>query len=176
LTDRGVSDWLKNDKLFFEQLEIGHSWANYVAQKICERDISCYATQMEKRKNANDRFRFRSEKDILFNNMPGYLDVKANSYNFGDDPQTFPYKSPFVDTAHGWSKKPEKPLAVLLVSQQTGSIIVIPVSTEKMWVPIKKFDRIRKIEDTFLTIDKSLIKTFDEFIEWLTARQMKFSV
>ena len=170
MNGNGISSWLDNDKLFFEQLEIGHSWAQYVADKICQRNIPCYATKMEKRSSKSDRFRFRTEKDILFDNMPGYLDVKANSYKFSDDPMSFPYKAPFVDTAHGWANKAEKPLAVLLVSQQTGSIIVIPVSTEKMWVPVKKFDRVRKIEDTFLTIDKSLIRTFDEFIEWLSVR------
>jgi hypothetical protein len=63
-------------------------------------------------------------------------------------------------------------LAVCVVSQLTGSILVIPVSSEDSWGSVTKFDRVRKIEETWLTADRRLMKPFTELVSWLKARQV----
>jgi len=164
-------DWFENEALFFEQLEIGHSWSQYVAKILNQHDVPCHATQMEKRKNIYDRHRFQNEQDVVLHKVNGWLEVKANTHEFDWDPSSFPYSRPFVDTQAGWRRKNPKPLAVCLVSQQTGAIIVIPASTESSWRPVVKYDHVRKIEDTFLTVHRDQIRPFSDLVHYLKTRQ-----
>jgi hypothetical protein len=165
-------DWMKNDDLFFKELEAGHSWAQYVADRLNSLDVACYATDMEKRKSLSDRARFRNEKDVVLTKMSGCIEVKSRRLRFSDVPSSFPMDSAFVDTVSGWARKSPRPLAVCVVSQLTGSILVIPVSSEDSWGSVTKFDRVRKIEETWLTADRRLMKPFAEFVSWLKARQV----
>ena len=164
-------DWMANDSLFFKELETGHSWAEYVAEKLNELDVACYASKMEKRKNLADRKRFTNEKDVILTRMSGCIEVKSRRLSFNDSPSSYPMESAFVDTVAGWSKKNPRPLAVCVVSQLTGSILVIPVSTQEKWGRISKFDRVRKIDETWLTADKGLLRSFKDLASWLKARQ-----
>ena len=158
-------------ELFIKQLSIGHKWAKHVAERLNDQGVMCEVTEMEIRRDLSDRAKFADEKDIVFNNMPGYLDVKSNTLKFSDDPHSFPYYKAFVDTKYGWDRKAEKPLAIVLVSQFTGDMLVIPTSTEKTWEPVDKYDRVRQINDTFLQIKKTNLRRFSDLVEWLIRRQ-----
>jgi hypothetical protein len=167
-------DWMKNEKLFVQQLKIGNKWTEYVAEKLRENNINAYATELEIRDTVGDRHRFTNEQDILFNGMPGCLEVKSRKIKFSNNPLSYPMQTAFVDTVFGWDKKNPKPLAVALVSQITREILVVPVSTEKTWGTSTHFDKVRGITETSYTIDRGLLKTFSEFMVWLKDRQSSF--
>jgi hypothetical protein len=168
-------NWMENEKLFVQQLKVGNKWTEYVAEKLRENDIGAYATDLEIRDGVEDRYRFTNEQDILFNTMPGCIEVKSRKIKFFDDPYSYPMQTAFVDTVFGWDKKVPKPLAVVLVSQITKEILVVPVSTENKWGTSTHFDKVRKITETSYTVDKGLLKTFSEFTDWLKTRQANFT-
>lgn len=165
------TNWMNNEKLFVQQLKIGNKWTEYVAEKLRENKINAYATELEVRDTVDDRHRFTNEQDILFESMPGCVEVKSRKIKFFDDPHSYPMQTAFVDTVFGWEKKKPKPLAVVLVSQITKSMLVVPVSTEKMWGTSTHFDKVRQITETSHTVDKSLLKPFSDFVDWLKNRQ-----
>jgi len=80
----------------------------------------------------------------------------------------------FVDTVSSWGKKENMPLAIVLVSQLTGKMLVIPKSSQDRWKTVDSFDRIRKIKDKWYTIDKSLLKKYEDLADWLIKRQQFF--
>ncbi len=164
---------MENDELFFEQLAIGHKWTEYVAARLNAAGVPCYATKMEKRKNIADRSRFQNERDIVLTATDGWLEVKSQGNQpFSEDPSEYPKQSAFVDTLSGWRRKNPRPLAVILVHQQTRAMLVIPVSTESEWGTYTGFDRIRKIQDTWLTVQKKHLRRFSDLVDWLKARQI----
>jgi hypothetical protein len=84
--------------------------------------------------------------------------------------ESYPYDSAFVDTLDGWNKKKEKPLAVVLVSQKTSSMLVVPVSTSANWGSESKYDRVRGIFETWLTVGREYLKPMEELVSWLKTR------
>lgn len=86
----------------------------------------------------------------MLQNMPGNIEVKSRRLNFNEQPNSYPKSTAFVDTEFGWKLKDPLPLAVVLVSQETGSLLVIPISSMPTWTTTRRFDNVRKIEDTFL--------------------------
>jgi hypothetical protein len=158
-------------KYFVSQLSQGHKWTRYIADKLNDKGILCRVEDMKVAQTVEERKDFYNEQDIIFTGMSGCLEVKSQSIKFTQDPSTFPYKTGIVDTALGWSRKNPKPLATVLVCIHNGEALVVPTSTQDTWVKQRKYDRFRKINDTFLMVDSSLLKTFDDLADWLLARQ-----
>lgn len=167
------NDKEKGTAFFVSQLSQGHKWAKYVAKKLNELDVACYVNDMEVADTVEGRQKFHNEKDVIFTRMSGCLEVKSQSCEFTDDPDSWPYRRSIVDTALGWSRKVPKPLATVLVCIHNGSMLVIPSSTQNQWVVEQKYDRYRQITDNFLTIDRSLLRPFSELSDWLLVRQSK---
>ena len=170
-----MTKWEDNDKLFHEELTTGHQWATYVAGLLQDRQIRCHVNPIQFRDTYEDRQRFQNEQDILLDAMPGAIEVKSRRLTFGSRPESYPFDTALVDTQTGWNRKSPKPLAVVLVSQTTREPLVVPVSTSKMWGRKSTYDKVRQINDTWLTIDRDLLRTFDEFVEWLTSRQQAYT-
>lgn len=169
-----MTAWHENDDLFLGELTVGHGWAEKVANALKEEQIKCHIKPVDFRKNYRDRKRFENEQDIIFDTMPGCIEVKSRRLAFGSDPSSYPYKTAFVDTRNGWVKKKPKPVAVVLVSQQTGNMLVIPVSTSGRWGTQISFDRVRSIEESWFVVDKRLLRTFGSLTDWLIDRQLRY--
>lgn len=168
---RFVIDWEDNDELFYEELSAGHRWATHVANEMNERHVRCHVKPMEFRENLDDRDRFENEQDITFDIMSGCVEVKSRRLHFTHDPRSFPYGTAFVDTVAGWEKKQPKPLAVVLVSQLTKAMIVVPTSTKGKWGTKRSFDRVRNIEESWYVVNRTQLRSFDDLVAWLLARQ-----
>jgi len=170
------SNYYFNDKekgtaFFVSQLSQGHKWARYVAKKLSDLDIPCYINNMEVADTVEGRRKFYNEKDVVFTKMSGCLEVKSQSCKFTNDPSSWPYKRSIVDTALGWSRKNPRPLATVLVCIHNGAMLVIPSSTESQWIVEEKYDKYRQITDNFLTVHPSLLRPFDDLVNWLKNRQ-----
>jgi hypothetical protein len=151
---------------FLEQLHIGDQWAEYVAKHITEAGKYAHATPTMIAETPEQIAAFTAlEKDILLDKNRT-LEVKSRSIYFTgvDD---YPFETVFVDTVEGWQAKQCKAVAVAVVSQRSGGIVIVPVSTESMWSTRSVFDSKRGFEVTVLECPKGLLRSFEEFLAWL---------
>jgi hypothetical protein len=162
-------DWFANDALFFQQLEEGHRWALRVGWRLLAEGFPVQVTKPTRRPRINDRGVYTDELDIRVGRRdPLVLEVKSRALAFTDEPASYPYATAFVDTAKGWEAKEHKPVAVVLVSQRTGSMLVIPVRTSrKTWRTEQRTDRVRGISERFYTVKKEQLQRFDALVSWL---------
>lgn len=171
---KSIDAWLKNDSLFISELASGHKWAQYASAYLSSCGIHAACGSMVIRKSIEQRHDFSNEKDITFETMPGLIEVKSRRLSFGQSPNSYPKDSAFVDTVNGWQKKNPKPLAVIIVSQITKHMLVVPTSTSDKWGKFTSKDKVRGITDTWLTADKSLLRPISELVDWLLTRQNNY--
>lgn len=94
------------------------------------------------------------------------LDVKSRNIAF-TSPADYPYETALVDTVSGWQAKPRKPAAIVLVSQITSAMLVIPTSTEPGWTTRRRHDRVRGMDDRFLEIPRGMLVQLSPLVDWL---------
>jgi hypothetical protein len=158
-------------ELFVSELTIGTKWAFYVADFLNAQGISCHATEMELAETEADIPEFsKNEKDIILHDIEGSIEVKSRRLVFNDW-LSYAWDEMFVDTVSGWHKKAEKPLAIIVVSQITGKMLVIPSETEPNWFKFSGYDKIRGIHDTWYMAKKKDILDIDEYLEILKAQK-----
>jgi hypothetical protein len=92
--------------------------------------------------------------------------VKSRSFHF-TSVEDYPYPTVFVDTVEGWQAKEAKAVAVAVVSQKSGGIVVVPVSTEGSWSVKRIYDSKRGFEVSVLECPKELLRSFEEFVAWV---------
>lgn len=156
------------DKEFFiEQLLIGDRWAEHVAKRIREAGKYAVASPTEFAETEAEREHFKVfDKDITLS-RGRVLEVKSRDITFTDDPASFPYETAFMDTVEGWAAKDVTPVAVAVVSQKTGAVVVAPVSKFDQWTKSTTFDRKRGFEIHVWNCHRNLLKTFEEFVAWI---------
>ncbi len=170
------NDKEKGTSFFVKQVEQGHEWTKYIAEIFNDNGVKCRVDKIEIAKTVGQRKKFHNEQDIILTKMPGCIETKSQSRYFTDDPKSWPFRKTIVDTKLGWSRKSPKPLAVVLVSIQSGKSLVIPRSTEDQWWEEKLYDNFRKINDIFLCADINVLRPLDELIEFLLRRQHKYNI
>lgn len=142
--------WHRNDRLFHQELTTGHQWATRVGERLADCGYPVTVTPMEWRDSLADLKRFRSERDIVVGHPGGpefIVEVKSRSFVFTDDPRSYPSGMPsaMVDTVEGWDTKTHDPQAVVLVSQATSGMLVVPVRrTRDRWKPVRRWDTKRE--------------------------------
>lgn len=151
---------------FLEQLRIGDKWADHVADMIIKAGKSAYATPTKVAASEAEIEQFtRYEKDILLDGDRS-LEVKSRSFAF-TGVESYPYETVFVDTVEGWAVKAVKPVAVAVVSQVTGGIVMVPMSSAAVWSQKTVYDSKRGFEVTVLECPRFALKSFEEFLAWL---------
>ena len=170
----GHRPWGENDALFRSEATEGHKWATFVADQLSTSGVPSTATPLEFAADVADRDRFVNEQDVTFVHQSGFIEVKSRRLTFSGDPKSYPYRTAFVDTVTGWDKKQPKPLAVVLVSQVTSALLVIPVSTSPKWKAVSSFDRVRQINERWYTVESSLLRPFSSFVEWMDRRAASY--
>lgn len=162
-----MTAWFDDDALFVSQLRTGHEFAEYVAERMMREGLAVRVTPIEIRADIEDRHRFADEHDLTVGRHRELrIDVKSRNLRF-TSAADYPYPTALVDTLSGWRAKIRKPSAIVLVSQVTGAMLVIPRSTEPHWAVRRRTDRVRNIDDSFLEVPTSLLKPLDELVTWL---------
>ena len=160
--------------IFTREVIVGNRWSRHVAATLSSLGVPCTPSPLEIELDMSKVHRFENEMDITLDLQPGHLEVKSRALQFTSDPASFPYQTAFVDTKIGWDKKKPKPLAVILISQKTCEKVVIPTSTSDRWGTKTAIDRVRNIHECWYIVDKSLMRPFDELVEWLLDRQSRY--
>ena len=156
--------WAENDELFRRELEEGHRWASKVGALLEAEGLQVAVTPMEWRATLADADQFASEYDLLVEGQ--IVDVKSRRLDF-TGAHDFPYRTVIVDTVAGWDAKPVKPVAVIDISQKTGGVFVVPVSTFPEWRQEPAYDRVRQIREVNYTVARDLIRPLEDFVTWL---------
>jgi hypothetical protein len=161
-------DWFENDDLFRRELEAGHRWAEVIARRFLGAELHVEVTPLEWRNDIDDRRRFAGERDLLVGPSRVHVEAKSRRLHFTDDPATYPFDTAFVDTVSGWDQKPSAPVAVVLVSQLTVGMLVVPVRTTRaQWTIEERRDRVRNISDRWYCVPRPLLLPFDDLVQWL---------
>ena len=156
-----------SEEFFKQQLLTGDYWAEQVAKAIREAGKYAVASPTEFAETEAEREHFKVfDKDITLSDNR-VLEVKSRDLSFTADPASFPYETAFMDTVEGWAAKDVTPVAVAVVSQKTGAVLVAPVSKFDQWTKSTTFDRKRGFEVHLWNCPRTLLKTFREFVEWL---------
>jgi hypothetical protein len=164
-------DWSEDDELFLRELRTGHEYAVLVADRLRAAGLHVDVTPMEVRADIDDRVRFVDEHDLTVGTrQPCRIDVKSRTLRF-TGPADYPYQTAFVDTVAGWEAKQHKPMAIVLVSQPTEELAVISVrGAPAHWTRERRYDNTRRIHDWFYMVSRERLRTLDELVAWLLAR------
>jgi len=161
--------WAQNDALFIAERTAGHEFELAVADALLRLGFAVQCKPPMHRADISKVALYADQQDILAGTWarPLWIEVKSRKLKFTDDPATFPYDTTMVDTLSGWQAKPAHPVAVVLISQATGAKLVVPVSTATQWGVEKQYDHTRGIMDRFLCAPRDVLRTWQEFTEWL---------
>jgi hypothetical protein len=169
-----MTDWFKNDDLFRRELVKGHRWATQVTERLNAEGIPAELTPFAWRDTIDDRHQFSDEADIVVPTRDGplYLESKSRALRFTEDPGSYPYDTAFVDTVGGWNKKERPRFAVVLTSQMTEQMLVIPAknSPRPEWTIKDAFDRVRQIPNRWYETPASSLLPFSHLVEALRTR------
>lgn len=162
--------WVQGDKHFQRKLAEGHKWATKVEQRLNALGYETQLTPYEWRP-VEQRAHFVNEHDLLVKTSVdkwALLECKSRRLAFTDDPGTYPYRTAFVDTVHGWERKEDPVAAVVLVSQFSGGMLVVPASSRPAWRIRKTMDTREGFEDQWYECPKQKLETFGSLCQWLS--------
>ena len=164
-----MTAWRDNDKLFFAEARKGHKWEQHIAAQLAAAGLDVTVGALTFRESIEKAHEYLDQQDVYVTSPGGLrllVECKSRDLSF-TTPGTFPYEDIMVDTLSSWEAKSTKPDFYLCASQRTGSIIVLPGSTRDLWGERRTFDRVRKIWDVWLTADREMWYTIDDFVEGL---------
>ena len=148
-----------SDEDFQRRLADGRRFENYVAEVLNGRGVSAVVPGEEL--GSKDEYA-RLDTDIVVGSRVIEVKSRAETCVF-TGPDDFPFGDIFLDTESGWNKKERKPDYYVVVSQQTGGILVVPGSTRDQWSCRSVWDKTCGYASPTLVADKKLAQP----LEWL---------
>lgn len=94
------------------------------------------------------------------------LEVKSRDLEFTGI-EDYPYSSVFIDNVNQWNHKKHKVAAVIIISQQTEKMFVVPLSSREHWREEEITDREKRDRVMKYMVHKIHCITFEELIEKL---------
>lgn len=160
-----MTDWFKNDDLFFAQLKAGYDWQFLPAIFFRCCGLRVEIPKLTVRENVADAPAWTdSDTDLIVNGK--VIEVKSRGERF-THPSDFPYDEPFVDTVTGYDAKSPKPFAYVFVSQITGCMVCVPSETGKLFQIRERYDRVRQIDERFYVCQIRHLRTMDKLVSCL---------
>lgn len=166
--------WHEDHAKFATQLEVGKRWESHAAQRLRECGLSVIETPIYRddagqirspmlfQEAGGDRQRFVAREFDL--RVEGHVvSVKSRTFAF-TTPADFPYPTAIINTVAGWRNKADRPCAVLIVSQRTGSILATSSTHARRWVRRTIFDHGRGIEVENIEVPRDLLRPLAAFV------------
>lgn len=155
--------WKDNDELFFKELKEGYEWQKLAANYFKENGLDVQMPSLTIRNSFDDAIDYLDSKDLIVNGH--IIEVKSRREKF-TSAKDFPYSTIFVDTVSGYNSKITKPLAYVMISRKTGSMLCLPsYSKPEYWTEETRFDRVRNINETFFMAPKSKLKPLSVLVD-----------
>ena len=157
--------WRGNDALALQELETGYRYQYLVGERLRLAGLSVGLPELEIAETAEEALAFAQERDLTVNGH--VLEVKSRALYF-TSPSDFPFETAIVDTVRGWDQKQPEPLAVVMVSQSTEAMVVLPVRRSRSaWTTAILRDRVRDLTDTFYLAPRSSLVPFSSLVRFL---------
>ncbi len=158
--------WFEDDELFEAYLREGYKWASMVAGRLRAAGLEYVElTPYKMRETFADRAEFRGEQDLRIRGMP--IEVKSRNLRFSGAPGSYPFSTAFVGSIRKWERFEQRPVAVVLVSQFTGSMLSTIVGECVEWEEAETYDRIQKRLVLSHAVPRSCLVTFADLVEYL---------
>lgn len=147
-----MDSWAQNDKLFFSELKSGYEWQFIPAMFFKLQGFSVEVPELTIRSNIDEADKWIESKDLIVNGY--HIECKSRNEEFTNSGD-YPYDTCFIDTVSGYDAKTIKPLAYIIISRKTGSMLCIQSESNHGWKVEEKFDHVRKIRERFYTCQKN---------------------
>lgn len=145
--------WSENDELFIKELNEGFAWQYLPMLFFKLQGLDVQMPELEIRdgsiKNASPYF---NSKDLFVNGQR--VEVKSRKEKF-TSPSTFPYETAMVDTVKKFTGRKDKPVAYVMISRDTGSMLWVDATRYDDWEIIERFDNTRKFRERFFVVPKN---------------------
>lgn len=153
---------------YHQAMKDGHAFNEIVAMRLKSEGILAKVPEFSFAKTKEEIKDYTlNDKDVIVGD--NVIEVKSRNLTFGDDPNSFPYDELIIDTVSGYQAKNPKPIAYVMVSQNTGGMFIFPTAFSESWKIEKKYDRYRKHEDSFYLAPKAYGRPFSQLVEKLKA-------
>jgi len=156
------------DRIFFRELDKGYAMEAEVAARLGQAGVCVEHAPMQVRETYEQRARFRNQKDLLLPDGQ-VIEVKSSSRPFTccDDVQ---FANVHVAEVQAWERKDPTPVAVVLVSQVTKAMVVIPTRSRRSWITATVHDQVRNVDQTVYQCPRGQLREWPNFVAWLLAR------
>jgi hypothetical protein len=160
---------LESDKIFIDELEKGFSYQKIVNEFFISKGFKTKLDPLKIREERSviNKFTDTGDLKIILPKRTIIVEVKSRDVLF-TDVHDFPYDTIFVDRVNTWKRKNKnKPHAIIIISQITKNMFVIPVSGEADWINKTVYDNKRDYTREYYLVNRENLKPMDEFITWL---------
>lgn len=157
--------WSEDNNLFIKELTEGFAWQSIPMMFFKLHGFDVQMPELEIRKDSikNAQPYFNS-KDLFVNNMR--IEIKSRKESFSS-PESFPYDTAMVDTVKKFSGRDDKPVAYVMISRFTGSMLWVDATRYQEWEVIERFDNTRRFREKFYVVDKSKMMTMNTLVSAL---------
>ena len=141
----GMKNWLKNDDLFFRELEKGEYFQYQLALKFLKEGFTVQVPKYSyERKTQKDSKKYSSTVDLI---VEGYsIEVKSRNFSFTCvDDISDRFLPLYISTLSSWKKQENKPFATAFISQHTLAVVMVPTSTFDKWTLEHTTDNVRGV-------------------------------
>jgi len=165
-----MDSWAQNDTLFINELKAGYQWQYIPAIFFKLNGLSVEIPELTIRDNISEADKWLESKDLIVN---GYtIECKSRNEEFTNKTD-YPYGTCFVDTVSGYDAKTIKPIAYIIISRKTGSMLCIQSSDNSSWGIEEKFDHVRKIREKFYTCGSNRLHPLSKLTNYIKAIGVK---
>lgn len=158
------SAWSTNDALFFKELKEGHNWQYLPATFFHLSGLQVEIPELRIRSSIQEAQKWKDSADLIVQGQ--LIEVKSRNERF-ITPESFPYSTIFIDTVSGYDAKKIKPLAYVMISRITGSMLAMRSTSNKGWMIESRWDHVRKIHDDFYVGSKNNLQTLDILVSYI---------
>lgn len=95
-----------------------------------------------------------------------HVEVKSKAMSFGPDASKFPFETVVILPVRSWDRLATKPSAIAIVSQATGSAVIVPCSTAPIWTVETMSNRLVGKSYPCFVVDRKYLRTEGEFLAW----------
>lgn len=159
-------EWYNDEAGFAEELARGRKTQFRVAMRLIPLGLFVKVEKFKDRKGlASNDPACQNDEDVVIEG--GHmLEVKGRAIEFTEvEPCDFPYETVFLGAERRWNERKKKPCAVVIVSEVTDAMLVIPYATRSLWIPNETFDRRRKFVEHGLGAPRSCVVSWDRLIK-----------
>lgn len=168
---------LEKDSIFKKQLDLGYKFQKYVRDKFIEAGFRACVPKKKVRPDRSRIDEFSDEFDVLVfvKNLKNAI-IFETKYLRRDFTciEDFPFTRPFCDRVGTWERKSKKnkPHGIIIGSQFTNAMFLIPVSSEIHWTIKRNVeDKSRSTpEEKYIHDYYEVEKKYCRSWEWLIER------